>query len=116
MELEESAALVTGGASGLGRATATSLAAHGASVVIVDLAASAGEEVARSLGDSVAFVAGDVTDAAAVESALAFAETRGPLRVLVHCAGRGGNRQLSSRRTEQPDRWSASSCSCTPIS
>ena len=90
MELEESAAVVTGGASGLGRATATSLAAHGASVVIVDLAESAGEEVARSLGDRVAFVAGDVTDAAAVESALAFAETRGPLRVLVHCAGRGG--------------------------
>jgi len=90
VELEESAAVVTGGASGLGRATATSLAAHGASVVIVDLAESAGEEVARSLGDRVAFVAGDVTDAAAVESALAFAETRGPLRVLVHCAGRGG--------------------------
>jgi len=90
VELEGSAAVVTGGASGLGRATAARLAERGANVVIVDLAESAGVSVACELGDRVTFTAADVTDATALESALVLAEASGPLRVLVHCAGRGG--------------------------
>jgi NAD(P)-dependent dehydrogenase (short-subunit alcohol dehydrogenase family) len=90
MKLNDASALVTGGASGLGLATATRLRDDGARVVIVDLPTSAGVEVAERLGDRVSFVAADVTDAAAMEAAFDTAEADGPLRALVHCAGRGG--------------------------
>lgn len=83
-------AVVTGGASGLGLATARRLIADGASVVLVDLESSAGAEVARDLGPNASFAPADVRDGDAVNAALDAAEERGPLRVLVHCAGRGG--------------------------
>jgi NAD(P)-dependent dehydrogenase (short-subunit alcohol dehydrogenase family) len=82
-------ALVTGGASGLGRATAERLHASGAQVVILDLPDSAGAEVAAALGDKAVSVVADVTDPEQVEQAIARASELGPLRVLVHCAGRG---------------------------
>lgn len=53
-------ALVTGGASGLGRATAARLARQGASVIIADLPTSRGEEVAMEMGSSTTFVPADV--------------------------------------------------------
>ena len=84
-------ALVTGGASGLGLATAKRLLAQGASVVIVDLASSAGALVARELGEHARFAAADVQDEAQMEAALDMAVAMGrPLRAVVHCAGRGG--------------------------
>jgi NAD(P)-dependent dehydrogenase (short-subunit alcohol dehydrogenase family) len=83
-------ALVTGGASGLGRATAMRLVEQGAKVVIVDLPASQGMQVAESLGDAVRFAPADVTDETQMQSALDVAEQLGPLRAVVHCAGRGG--------------------------
>ena len=61
MKTQGITALVTGGASGLGLASATRLAADGANVVIVDLASSPGEEVAKRLGPNVRFAAADVT-------------------------------------------------------
>lgn len=85
MQISGSSALVTGGASGLGLATARSLAARGARVTILDLPTSAGSEVADTIGG--AFVPGDVTspdDAAAAASA---ANEAAPLRILVNCAG-----------------------------
>ena len=97
MDLTAASAVVTGGASGLGLATARQLAARGACVVIVDLPTSAGAEVARELGDRARFAAADVTDEAAVDAALDEAERLGPLRVLVHCAGRGGALRLVER-------------------
>ena len=87
MQLAGTAALVTGGASGLGLATATALSRAGAAVVIADLPGSSGEAAAHSLG--AAFAATDVTDEASVQAAVELAGTMGPLRVAVNCAGIG---------------------------
>ncbi|RVW09493.1 3-hydroxyacyl-CoA dehydrogenase [Prescottella agglutinans] len=89
MIVNDSVALVTGGASGLGLATVKALHEQGASVVILDLPSSNGETVAKELGDRVRFAAGDVTDEASVTAALDLAESLGPLRVTVNCAGIG---------------------------
>ena len=80
-------ALVTGGASGLGRATATALHAAGAEVVLVDLPTSRGAEVAAELGERAQFVAADVTDDTDVRAAVDAAVGAAPLRVAVNCAG-----------------------------
>jgi NAD(P)-dependent dehydrogenase (short-subunit alcohol dehydrogenase family) len=85
-----SSAVVTGGASGLGLATVRRLLAQGTRVVIADLPSSAGAEVARELGDQARFVAADVRSEAQMEGVFDVAESQAPLRVLVHCAGRGG--------------------------
>lgn len=92
MRINGISALVTGASSGLGRATATRLVKEGAAVVLVDLPTSAGAEVAAELGDRATFMPADVTDTEALEAALDEAETNGPLRAVVHCAGRGGDR------------------------
>ncbi len=89
MNLTDSVALITGGASGLGLATARTLHDQGASVVIVDLPSSDGAAVAAELGDRARFAAADVTDTDAVTAALDTAATLGPLRVAVNCAGIG---------------------------
>jgi len=83
MNISGQGALVTGGASGLGVATARRLAAAGAQVTIVDLANSAGAEIAAELGGT--FVAADVTSVE--EVAAAVAQATAPLRVVVNCAG-----------------------------
>jgi NAD(P)-dependent dehydrogenase (short-subunit alcohol dehydrogenase family) len=88
MELGDASVLVTGGASGLGWASARRLAKRGAAVVIVDLPDSAGAQRAAELG--VSFASADVTDPDAVEAAVAHAAGLAPLRAVVHCAGRGG--------------------------
>ncbi|BFM25344.1 SDR family NAD(P)-dependent oxidoreductase [Microbacterium sp. che218] len=85
MDIEGASALVTGGASGLGLATARRLAAAGARVTIVDLPSSPGASVAEELGGS--FAAADVTDAEQIAAAAALAAAAGPLRVVVNCAG-----------------------------
>jgi NAD(P)-dependent dehydrogenase (short-subunit alcohol dehydrogenase family) len=87
MKIAGVTALVTGGASGLGRATATRLAQAGANVVIVDLPSSGGAEVAAELGEHVRFVGTDVTSEADVTTALDVAAELGVLRVAVNCAG-----------------------------
>ncbi len=85
MDIDGSAALVTGGASGLGLATARRLAASGAHVTLVDLPTSPGASVAADLGAR--FVPADVTDPEQIAAAVALAAEAGPLRVLVNCAG-----------------------------
>ena len=90
MQTHGISALVTGGASGLGLASAKQLVAQGALVVIADLPSSPGEEIAASLGPNVRFAPADVTTEASMDAALDLAESLGTLRVLVHCAGRGG--------------------------
>lgn len=87
MQLGGTVALVTGGASGLGLATATELAAAGASVVLLDLPSSPGRQAAERLGG--VFVPTDVTDADSVQAAVDRARELGPLRVAVSCAGVG---------------------------
>ena len=83
-------AVVTGGASGLGLASARRLLADGARVLIVDLPTSDGAAIAQELGPDARFAAADVTSEADMETALDVADSLGPIRVLVHCAGRGG--------------------------
>jgi 3-hydroxyacyl-CoA dehydrogenase/3-hydroxy-2-methylbutyryl-CoA dehydrogenase len=90
MDLSLVKAVVTGGASGLGRATAARLAAAGGRVALLDRPASAGADVATSLGPAVAFTPADVTSADEVTAALdAAARHCGGLNVLVNCAGIG---------------------------
>ncbi|TQM45839.1 SDR family NAD(P)-dependent oxidoreductase [Pseudonocardia cypriaca] len=89
MDITNGVALVTGGASGLGLATAKVLRAAGAQVVILDLPSSAGAERAGDLGDGVRFAAADVRSEADVAAALDVAAELGPLRVAVNCAGIG---------------------------
>ncbi|WP_397583852.1 SDR family NAD(P)-dependent oxidoreductase [Sphingorhabdus sp.] len=97
MNIDGIVALVTGGASGLGLATARRLLDQGAKVVIVDLPTSDGKSVAASLGAKVRFVAGDVTNEADMKTAIAQALGLGPLRATVHCAGRGHTMRILDR-------------------
>ena len=88
MKIAGSTAVITGGASGLGRATAERLAAGGARVVLVDLPTSKGADTAGALGASALFAPADVTSADAVAAALDQAVARfGGIQVLVNCAG-----------------------------
>jgi NAD(P)-dependent dehydrogenase (short-subunit alcohol dehydrogenase family) len=89
MEISGISTLVTGGASGLGRATAIRLVERGANVILVDLPGSLGRQVAQELGERAQFAAADVTDEQQLEEAFNAAELNGPLRAVVHCAGRG---------------------------
>ncbi|MFD6884487.1 3-hydroxyacyl-CoA dehydrogenase [Rhodococcus sp. 105337] len=102
MIVNDSVAIVTGGASGLGLATVKALLADGAQVVIIDLPSSNGETVAKELGDRVRFAAADVTDEAAVTEALDLAESLGPLRVAVNCAGIGNAMKTVSKKGAFP--------------
>jgi len=87
MQLEGVAAIVTGGASGLGAATARELARRGARVVVADITEDKGKAVADEVGGLFAHV--DVTRTADIIAATELAKTLGPVRALVNCAGIG---------------------------
>jgi NAD(P)-dependent dehydrogenase (short-subunit alcohol dehydrogenase family) len=88
MELNGTAAIVSGGASGLGEATARVLAEAGATVVVADLNEDGGKRVAAEIGGQ--FARTDVTDEGSVQAAVEVAVATGvPLRVAVSCAGIG---------------------------
>ena len=89
MEIASTVALITGGASGLGAATARRLYDAGASVVLLDLPSSAGEAAAAGLGERARFVPADVTNGDQVQAAVDAATGLGPLRIVVNCAGVG---------------------------
>src|SRR5215217_345910 len=95
MRIEGVSALVAGGASGLGAATARRLHAAGAAVTIADLNAERGEALVAELGDRATFVRCDVTDAEQVEAAVATAEG---LRISVCCAGIGWAEKTAGKR------------------
>ena len=101
MQLKDQAAIVTGGASGLGAATARKLAAQGAKVAVFDLNAKVAESVAAEI-KGVA-VTCDVADAASAEAAIAqAAKAHGPARVLVNCAGIGVAKRVVGRDGPHP--------------
>jgi NAD(P)-dependent dehydrogenase (short-subunit alcohol dehydrogenase family) len=88
MHINGLAALVTGGGSGLGAATAEHLAAQGAKVAVADINEAAAKAIAAKVGGI--GIACDVADAASGEAAFAAARAaHGPVRVLVNCAGVG---------------------------
>jgi len=86
VEIKDAVAVVTGGASGLGLATTKRLLDAGAQVVVLDIR---GKEAVAELGDRAAFAETDVTDEAAVTAALDIAESLGPVRIVINCAGTG---------------------------
>jgi NAD(P)-dependent dehydrogenase (short-subunit alcohol dehydrogenase family) len=89
MRVEGVSAAITGGASGLGLATARRLVKAGGVVTLIDLPGSAGEQAARELGDAARFAPADVTDPDELGAALDVADEWGGLRAVVHCAGAG---------------------------
>jgi 3-hydroxyacyl-CoA dehydrogenase/3-hydroxy-2-methylbutyryl-CoA dehydrogenase len=99
MRIEGASALVAGGASGLGAATARRLHGAGAAVVIADLNPETGKALASELGDRARFVQADVADEDAVRSAVeAAAEADGGLRISVCCAGIGWAQRVSGKQ------------------
>ncbi len=97
MHIDGNVALVSGGASGLGEATARLLVANGAVCTILDRNAERGEALAKELGGETTFVAADVTDPAEVGRAVDHAAQSGPLRLAVNCAGLGSASRLVDR-------------------
>ena len=99
MKIMGSTTVITGGASGLGRATAERLSASGGQVVLLDLPTSAGAAAAHAMGASALFAAGDVTSADDVAAALEAAIKRfGSIQGLVNCAGIGSGDRTFGRR------------------
>jgi len=101
MKLDDASALVTGGASGLGRATAELLSQAGARVVVIDLPDDNGNPRVP-LPDDLTFSAGDVTSEADVSAALDAAQRLGTLRVVVNCAGIGEAVKVVGKSGPQP--------------
>src|SRR3954454_24258806 len=99
MRIDGCSAIVTGGASGLGLATATALAEAGAHVVIADLPSSPGKERAKEIGGT--FAGLDVTDEAGVQQAVHTATGQAPLRIVVNCAGIGTPGRVSGKQGVQ---------------
>jgi len=103
MEIRGSVAVVTGGASGLGEATASRLHGEGARVVLLDVNAERGEQVAGGLGEGAVFVATDVTETGQVEAAMKRAvEEFGGLHILVNCAGVSWSRRTVNKDGPYP--------------
>jgi 3-hydroxyacyl-CoA dehydrogenase / 3-hydroxy-2-methylbutyryl-CoA dehydrogenase len=102
MNLKGKVALVTGGGSGLGEATAREFAAAGARVAILDLATSPGAKVAEAIGENALFVEADVVSADAVADAIAKTVARfKTIHVTVNCAGIGRAQRTLTREGPQ---------------
>jgi NAD(P)-dependent dehydrogenase (short-subunit alcohol dehydrogenase family) len=101
MELKGHSAIVTGGASGLGAATARALAAAGAKVALLDVNEKTAADVAKDIGGVA--IACDVADSASAEAAVKkAADAIGPARVLVNCAGIGPARRIVGKDGPMP--------------
>jgi NAD(P)-dependent dehydrogenase (short-subunit alcohol dehydrogenase family) len=89
MEIRGASAIITGGASGLGEATARKLHSLGAKVVLLDMNADKGNALAKELGEGAVFAKCDVTSESDVQASIDTAVGLGPLRAAVSCAGVG---------------------------
>ncbi len=101
MDIKGASAIITGGASGLGAATARRLAAEGVRIVVVDLQDDLGDAIAGQVNG--AYVHADVTDVTQIQAAVDAAVEMGPLRVLVNCAGIGTPARTLNRDGEPHD-------------
>src|SRR3954454_1498686 len=98
------AAVVSGGASGLGEATTRALVARGAAVTILDLQEERGKALADELGGHTTFVRTDVTDPASVQAGIDDATGKArPLRIAISCAGIGWAQRTVGRSGEPHD-------------
>jgi len=97
MDISGKSAIVTGGASGLGLATAKRLHAAGAHVVIIDLPSSDGKRIADDLGERATFAPADVSNEGEVQAAVDAAVSAGPLAVVINCAGIGNAGRVVSK-------------------
>lgn len=101
MDIKDQSAIVTGAASGLGAATARTLAAAGAKVALLDLNAATAQDVAREIGGIA--IACDVADSASAAKAVkAASEAHGPARILVNCAGVAPAKRIVGRDGAMP--------------
>ena len=100
MRIEDSNAIVVGGASGLGEASVRALHERGAKVTIADVNAEKGEQLASELGSP--FVACDVREESQVQAAVEAAAAQGPLRIAVCCAGTGWAQKVASSKGPHP--------------
>ncbi len=99
MQISGHTFMITGGGSGLGRATATLLVAEGAHVLVADVNAAAGAEVVAALGTSARFIQTDVTSEESVQQAVQTAQDHfGALHGVINCAGIGAAERVLSKR------------------
>lgn len=103
MELKDKVAFITGGASGLGLATAKNFIGAGAKVMVFDLNEDNAEKAAAELGDNASFAAGDVADEDAVKAAIGkTVDTFGTIHIDVNCAGIGAAARTLGRDGPMP--------------
>jgi NAD(P)-dependent dehydrogenase (short-subunit alcohol dehydrogenase family) len=106
MQIQGAAALVTGGASGLGEATVRTLTEAGATVTIVDRDEAKGKALAAELGGGTRFAVADVADVEQLQAAVELATEGAPLRITVSCAGVGWAGRVINR-DNSPHDWDA---------
>jgi NAD(P)-dependent dehydrogenase (short-subunit alcohol dehydrogenase family) len=95
MHIQDTRAIITGGASGLGQAVAESIVAAGGRVALLDVNVAAGQALAAALGERATFIATDVTSESAVNAAVeAAAQAMGGLNLAVNCAGVGWPKRM----------------------
>ena len=103
MKLDQTRAIVTGGASGLGRAAAESIIAGGGTVTLFDVNEELGDSTARELGERARFCKVDVSSEAGVDAAVGdAAESMGGLTLAVNCAGVGWPKRMVGREGPMP--------------
>ncbi len=99
MDIQQKTILVSGGGSGLGRATAERLCGEGANIVIVDVDQTKGAATAQAIGSQALFVAADVTDEASVQNSIIQAQAHfGALHGAVNCAGIAIGERITGKR------------------
>jgi NAD(P)-dependent dehydrogenase (short-subunit alcohol dehydrogenase family) len=103
MRYQGKRAVVTGGASGIGRATALRLVEEGAEVLIGDLDVAGGQDLAETSNGRIKFLRTDVTDAAQIEALMSAADAAGGLDVVFNNAGASGSRENIDMI--EPDDW-----------
>jgi NAD(P)-dependent dehydrogenase (short-subunit alcohol dehydrogenase family) len=103
MHIDDTRAIITGGASGLGQAVAEDIVAAGGRVALLDVNAAAGHALTASLGERASFIETDVTSEAAVNAAVAAAvQAMGGLNLAVNCAGVGWPKRMVGKDGPMP--------------